>query len=198
ARDRLLAPFGELEQGLVYRQLQAQVMAAPRLGQYLHRDFGNYPELAEAGRHQAGQVVACDVLHDFAAKAQQLALTGDDPGAEHQVAHRTRPGPARAGQPGGDHAAHSGLATEGGRLAGQRLALFVQGGKQLDQRRATAHRHYQLGGIVVDDTAVLAGIQYVTGHRAAEKGLAVGALDGQGRVALQGIEDLLQQLLFAG
>src|SRR5699024_6443986 len=154
-----------------HRQLQAQVMAAHRLGQYLHRYFGNYPELAEAGRHQAGQVVACDVLHDFTAKEQPRALTSDDPGAEPQVTYGTGPGTARAGQPGGDHAAHGRLATEGGRLAGQRLALFVQGSKQLDRRRTAAHGHYQLGGIVVDDTAVLTGIQYVTGHRAAEKGL---------------------------
>src|SRR5690554_2092305 len=125
-------------------------------------------------------------------------MTGDDAGAEHQVAYCARPGAARAGQAGSDHATHRRLAVEGRRLAGQCLALIIQRGKQLDQRSATAYGHHQFGGIVVDDAAVAPGIQHLAIDRAAEKGFAVGALDRQRGVAVQSIEHLLLQLLFTG
>ena len=41
-----------------------------------------------------------------------LALAGDDPRAEHEIAHRTAPRATRPGQPGGDHAADGGALAE--------------------------------------------------------------------------------------
>src|SRR5690606_24611631 len=187
-RNRLLAPLGQLQQGLFDRQLQTQMTAAYRLGQHLHGDLGEYAELAEAAGHQSGQIVPGDVLHDFAAKAQQLAVTSDHPSAEDQITHRPGPGAAWAGQTRRDHAANRSLAVEGRWLAGQRLTLFFEGGKEFDQRRTAAYGHHQVGGIVIDNAAVYTVIQDLAGDRAAEKRLAVGTLDGQRGVAMQGIE----------
>jgi hypothetical protein len=52
-RQRLLAPFGELVQGMQGVHFQAQTEYLARFGQYLERHFGEQAEAAEAAGHQA-------------------------------------------------------------------------------------------------------------------------------------------------
>ncbi len=193
-RDRLLAPLGELEQRALEIDFQTQAGAQARLGQHLERDFGEYAEATEAAGHQARQVVAGDVLHHLATETQVLALAGDDPRAEHEIAHRTAPRATRAGQPGGDHAADGGALGEVRRLARQHLPGSIERGFQLRQRRTGANGDHQLGGVIGDEAAMLASIEQHTVGLPPEKALAAAALDAQRRVGGERLVDLVQQL----
>ena len=125
-RQRLLAPFREAQQGAFAVHFQADAQGLSRFGQDLERDFGDHAKRAVAAGHQARQVVAGDVFHDFATEAQMLAVPGDDPCSEDEVADRARPRTSWPRQPAGDHAADGGVVTEGGRFAGQHLLRRVQ------------------------------------------------------------------------
>ncbi len=193
-RDRLLAPLGELQQRAVEVDFQTQAGAQAWLGQDLERDFGEYAEATEAAGHQARQVVAGDVLHHLATETQMLALAGDDPRAEHEIAHRTAPRATRAGQPGSDHAANGGSFAKVWRLARQHLPSFIQRGFQLRQRRAGANGDHQFGRVIADDAAVLAGIEQHAVDLPPEESLAAAALNAQRRVGGKRLVDLIQQL----
>ena len=78
-------------------------MVAPRLGQHLEGHLGDQAQAAVAAGHEPRDIVARDVLHHLAAKAQVLAVAGDDAAAEDEVADRPCPRPARPGQARRDH-----------------------------------------------------------------------------------------------
>ncbi|PAV70699.1 hypothetical protein WR25_22334 [Diploscapter pachys] len=194
-RQWLPAPFGQPGQCLAGIHFQAQAQALARPGQHLQGNLGEQAKAAEAARHQPRYVVAGDILHYLAAKAQVLAVAGDQSCAQDIVAHRACPGPARPRKPGGDHAAQRRLGPQVRRLARQHLPGLAQRRLDLPQRRAGTGGEHQFGGVVADDTAVPTGVDKLAGHRAAEHGLAVAALDAQRGALAQRLADLLQQLL---
>src|SRR5690606_844232 len=160
---------------------------------YLERHLGDQAQAAVAAGQQAGKIVSRHVLHDFAAKAQVLALAGDDAGAEHKVAHRARPRAARPRQRTGHHAAHRGPTVEIGRLGRQVLALGGQKRIQVADERARPDGDDQLGGIVMHDAGVRTGVELLAFHPPAQEGLAVAAADAQAVALLQGALHLVEQ-----
>ncbi len=122
-----------------------------------------------------------------------LTEAGDHPRAENEVAYRAGPRPAWPGQPCGDHAADRGAVGKGWRFAGQHLPGVIHRREQLGQRRTGAHRDHQLRRVVLNDAAMSTGVEHFAGHLAAEKGLAVAALNLQRRgIGPRGV-DLIEQ-----
>ncbi len=78
----MLTPLGKAGQGQRAVHVQHDAAAQTWFWQHFERHLGQQPQAAETACHQARNVVACDVLHDFSAETQVLAKTGDDPCAQ--------------------------------------------------------------------------------------------------------------------
>ena len=106
---------------------------------------------------------AADLSAEAPALARLLtaraAEAAEDPDAEDVVPQGAGEGPARPGEPGGDRPAQGSPRTEAGRLEGQHLAIRLEKGLDLGQRRPGPGGENQLGGIVVDEAAVGCGVQ---------------------------------------
>ena len=98
-----------------------------------------------------------------------LAQTIDEAGAQHKVAHRTGRGAGRTAQARRHHAADRSARAKMRRLKRQALALLGQRCFQLGQWRATPGRDHQFAGLVADNAAVGARIEYITRQALAPK-----------------------------
>ncbi len=174
-RYRLLTPLGKAGQGQRAVHVQHDAAAQTWFWQHFERHLGQQPQAAETACHQARNVVACDVLHDFSAETQVLAKTGDDPCAQHEITHRPAPRAARSRKPRSDHTAER-RSAKVWRFARQHLACGVQCLDQLAQWRAGARSNHQLCRVISDDAPVLAGIEYFASGFTTERSLAVAAL----------------------
>jgi hypothetical protein len=167
-----------------------------RARQDFQRDFQQHAQGAEGAGHQARQVVARHVLHDLAAKAQHLAAPVEQLHAQHRVAHRPAPGPARPGQAGGDHAAEGGVRAKVGRLERQQLPVPGKQGLDFRQRCAGPGGDHQFRGLVADDAAMAGNVQQLPIAMAPIERLAAATPDAQGHFVGRGPQDTFAELCF--
>ena len=178
-RQRLSAPVVEPLQRLRLAALEAQRGLARCLRQHLEADFGDQAQCAPGAGHQPRDVVAGDILHHLAAKAQQLGAAVEKLHAQHIVAHRAHAGPRRAAQARGNHAADGRARGKMRRIERQALAVVGEQRLQLGQRSAGTRGHDQLAGLVADHAPQFAGVDDLPGQRSRMKVLAAAAAQAQ-------------------
>ena len=174
-RQRTPGPGVHGGDGLGLSHFQGLRLLPGRTGQDLETDLQEQPQGPHGPGHEAGDVVAGDILHHLAAKAQDLRPPGEDTGAEDEVARRAGIGPCRAREAAGDGPPQRRPRPEPRGLEGQLLAVLGQRGLDGVQGGPCAGGDHQLLGLVVDDAEVAADVQRLAGGGPAEERLGAAA-----------------------
>ena len=188
-RQSPAAPFVDAPDRLVGRNVEHPRRLGRRHGQALERDFGDHAQRALRARHQPRDVEPRDVLHHAATEGEMHAIAVDHADAQHEVAHRTRIGPAWPRKPRGDRAAQRRPRSEVRRLECKHLPFARQRRLELGQRRAGERGDDQLRGRVVDNAAQRPRVERLAGNRIAVERLAAAATDRQWRCARRAVAD---------
>ena len=205
----LTGPAVEAVDGLPRRQVEGQGQLRGRARQHLEADLQQDAQGTLGPDHEARQVVAGDVFHHLAPKAQHLAAAIDDPDPQDEIPGGAGIGPGGAREAAGNGPAQgsarvsaraasgsgSGSSVKMGGLEGQPLTALGQGGLDLGQGRAGPGGDHQFGRLVAEDAAMAGDRQRLPRHGSPQPGLAGAALDTQRPARVMGRRDLARQIL---
>ena len=199
AADRQLSPGQPVHRadGFVLVLLEGQGSGQRGHGNHLQGDLEHRAEAAAAAAEQARDIVAGDILHHLAAEVQDLAVVAEQLHAEHMVADGAAEGPGGSAVADCHGAAEAGVVGITRKVRRQLLPALGQYLLDLAQRGAGAGAQGQFGGLVIDDAPVPRQLQALRlGKIAKQEIVAAGAMHGDGRLARDGVAQLLLQ--FAG